>query len=193
MFYKETPFNDFTERLSNWIHERITGDVLLDYGTVNLMQNRYELRVFLERNARRHNKEMEALAAKYIAEGKKANGESESDEAEENKDGDASDKSEEDAGDGKKTVMEAQKTLSSMFAKKNPAERDADGNIIPQKLGPLDAPLPGSQGAEHEYPGNRPTYEVARPKVSRAKRGNKPDGTLQTKLAFAPPQKRTHA
>lgn len=37
VFYKETPFNEFTERLSNWIHERITGDVLLDYGTVNLM------------------------------------------------------------------------------------------------------------------------------------------------------------
>lgn len=168
--------------------------MLLDYGTVNLMQNRYELRVFLERNARRHAKEMEAWAAKNIAEGKKANGESESDEDDaENKDGEESNHSEEDAGDCKKAVMEAQKTLSSMFFKKPSADRDVNGNLIPTKLGPLDAPLPGSQGADHEYPGNRPTYEVARPKVSRAKRGNKPDGSLQTKLAFAPPQKRTHA
>lgn len=90
VFYKETPFNDFTERLSNWIHERITGDVLLDYGTVNLMQNRYELRVFLERNARRHAKEIEVMTAKYLAEGKKANGESESDEEEDENDKESS-------------------------------------------------------------------------------------------------------
>ena len=55
----ESCYNEFTNRLSNWISDRLEPASLLDYGKVNLMQNRYELRMFLETNHKRYLKAME--------------------------------------------------------------------------------------------------------------------------------------
>ena len=69
--YHETPFNEFTDRLSNWISDRLEPASILDYGKVNLMQNRYELRRFLETNAKRHAKCMEEMRIQAALEKRK--------------------------------------------------------------------------------------------------------------------------
>lgn len=69
--YKETPYNELTSRLSNWISDRLEPASLVDYGKVNLMQNRYELRMFLETNHKRYLKAMEDQKIQQAAENRK--------------------------------------------------------------------------------------------------------------------------
>jgi hypothetical protein len=97
VFFKETPYNDFTERLSNWIADRLGDDTLVDYGTTNLMQNRYELRCFLEKNAKRHAQWLEEMAAEAAAAGKKNDEDESSSSEEEKSEDDGDEKSDEDS------------------------------------------------------------------------------------------------
>lgn len=97
VFFKETPYNDFTERLSNWIADRLGDDTLVDYGTTNLMQNRYELRCFLEKNAKRHAQWLEETAAEAAAAGKKNDEDESSSSEEEKSEDDGDEKSDEDS------------------------------------------------------------------------------------------------
>jgi hypothetical protein len=75
----ESAYNEFTNRLSNWISDRLEPASLLDYGKVNLMQNRYELRMFLETNHKRYLKAMEDMKIQQAAENRKED-ETESDD-----------------------------------------------------------------------------------------------------------------
>ena len=210
--YKDSAFNEFTQRLSNWISDRLEPASLLDYGKVNLMQNRYELRMFLETNHKRYLKAMEDQKIQQAAENRKED-ETESDElsGSDLSSDESDEEGEDDKGNkivkrkkDKKSAAPVEPPKPSGFSFKNwakpsmgnvhndydryEANIDTMGTHEPQTTEILDV----GPSTTDKSPGVVNGFEIVRGKQKSRK---KPTDRLQTTIAFPknlPPQKRTH-